>query len=66
MDCLVIQVSAVFPETEVLQDLLALDPQVLQERKAFRVSQEDLEDLVRLVREEFQHFIVFIKHRLML
>lgn len=66
MDRLVTQVSAVFLETEVLQDLLASDPQVLQERKVSRVSQEDPEDLVHLVREEFQHLSVFIKHRLML
>lgn len=43
--------DVVFLETEVLPDLLALAHQDLQERKVSRASQEDLEHLVHLVRE---------------
>lgn len=56
VDCPVNQVSVVFLETEVLQDLLALDPQVHQERKVSRVSQEDLEEMAHLVRKESNIF----------
>lgn len=46
------QVVQVFLETGVLQDLPVLDLRGLQERKVFKVFQEDLEVLVHPVRKE--------------